>query len=113
MAITTQLIGSLGSKGYYFPCSSPTTFQLPPNPNGWSILFVRWDLSGYVSYRATNRKTGEELISSSTETYAKTWISASEHWLEAARDGINLEIMNSTNLRICIASGVSETPPTG
>ena len=112
MAITTQLVGALGSGGYLFATTSPATYVLPPNPNGWSILITRYTSSGYLSFKCTNRITGATVW----EFYANEWAASSKNpapaLAEATRVGMNIEIRNSTQTRICISSGIDKTPPT-
>lgn len=113
MAITTQLVGTLGgSKGYYIANNSVKTYQLPPNSNGWSLLFARYSGTTNISYKITNRTTGEVVYEYNTSNAFSGYISGPGIYLQAAKDGMNLIIRNSADLRICIASGVSNVPPT-
>ncbi|GEM_PF-5192640 len=112
MTITTQLVGALGSEGYLFATSAPKTYALPPNPQGWSVLFTRYASSGNLSFKCTNRITGETVWEYNSNQTAISSRNPAPGLAEATRVGMNIEIRNGTETRICISSGIDKTPPT-
>lgn len=112
MAITTQLIGALGSKGYLFATTGPITYALPSNPDGWSFLILRVATSGNLSFKCTNRITGATVWDYNKDNPSASSRFPSPALAEATRVGMNIEIRTSIETRICIASGIDKTPPT-
>lgn len=112
MAITTQLVGALGSRGYLFETTAPKTYALPPNPSGWSILIARYASTGNLSFKCTNRITGATVWEYNQNQWAISSKGPTAELAEATRVGMNLEIRNSVQTRICIASGIDNPPPT-
>ena len=112
MAITTQLIGALGSRGYLFATTGPKTYVLPPNPDGWSILITRYSSTGNLSFKCTNRITGATVWEYNANQPSVSSRTPAPELAEATRVGMNIEIRNSTETRICVSSGIDKTPPT-
>lgn len=112
MTITTQLVGALGSRGYLFKVSKPATYALPPNPQGWSIVFTKYSPKGYISFKCVNRETGETVWESNTPGGWSISANPTPKLVEATRVGMDIEIRNNTELYICIASGIDNQPPT-
>ena len=112
MAVTSQLIGSIGgAQGYFITSTSPKTYELPPNPNGWSILLARWASSGNISFTITNRVSGEVVWDRNVSSGANEFWPYNDATFRACNDGMNITIRNSVDLRICIASGTKQIPP--
>lgn len=113
MTITTQLVGALGSGGYLFRATGPTTYVLPPNPQGWSVLIARARSSGDLPFKCVNRKTGKTVWASNVgQGSYNSSINPTPDLVEATRVGMNIEIKGSAEARICIASGIDNQPPT-
>lgn len=112
MAITTQLVGALGSKGYLVATTKPVTYALPPNPQGWSIMIAKFTNKDNLSFKCVNRKTGATVWESDSPSAWFSSMNPTPELAEATRVGINIEIRNNVAAIVCIASGIDNQPPT-
>ena len=112
MAITTELIGALGSQGYHFTPGQGRIYRLPPNPSVWAIMVARTSGTASVDFTITNRVTGEVVTSRSFHPNGNVVEVTSvngKSFKDASAAGIDITFAN-INVIVSIASG-GGTPP--